>query len=258
MSADKDEPTPGLKLDLHVHTTASPDGFTSPEEALNRAEESGLDGLALTDHDYYDPERQKQLQASTELLVVPGQEVTSEQGHILAYFIESEIESFRPPWTIVDDIHRQGGLAVVAHPFRLMEDYPGAYFEQFDAIERFNARSGDPGRPGSSNYRTQQLMDQSFANGMTGGSDSHLPWTIGNGFTLARARKGLGSVKEAIRAGRTEAAGIPSYQFNRALSKARFLVKYPDRTFGDWVGYVFDCARWVGWDLKQVVNRVRG
>ncbi len=39
-----------MKLDLHVHTTAS-DGAWSPEDVTRTAAARGLDALAVTDHD---------------------------------------------------------------------------------------------------------------------------------------------------------------------------------------------------------------
>lgn len=42
-----------MKADLHIHTTAS-DGRLSPREAVKWAKESGMDALAITDHDTID------------------------------------------------------------------------------------------------------------------------------------------------------------------------------------------------------------
>ena len=39
-----------MRIDLHVHTTAS-DGTFTPSEAVALAREKGLDAIAITDHD---------------------------------------------------------------------------------------------------------------------------------------------------------------------------------------------------------------
>lgn len=86
-----------MKLDLHVHTTAS-DGSWSPEAVVQGAYRGGLDVISVTDHDTaagYGPAR-----AAAEdlaLHVIPGIEVSSTfQGrdvHILGYFFDPEAEA---------------------------------------------------------------------------------------------------------------------------------------------------------------------
>lgn len=241
-----------LRLDMHVHTHFSPDGFTDPRAVLRRAEERGLDGLAITDHDEFDPVRYERLCSETDLLLVPGQEVTTTDGHVLAYFIESEIESFRSPEAVVEDVHAQDGLAVFAHPYRLAEDHSEKRMRLFDGVEQFNARSGNPDDPLSPNGRTAERLEVFDDLPVTGGSDSHLPWTVGNGWTVLDAEPTLPSVRNALLDGRSRAAGTPSLQFNRVLSKGKFLVNYPN--VGGWTGYAKDSIRWLGEDLTRLVT----
>jgi predicted metal-dependent phosphoesterase TrpH len=39
-----------MRLDLHIHSQFSPDSHSSIEAILKRAQEVGLDGIAITDH----------------------------------------------------------------------------------------------------------------------------------------------------------------------------------------------------------------
>src|SRR5437879_8934023 len=66
-----------LKLDFHVHTTASSDAHTRPDELVPRCKERGLDGLAITDHNVL------AIDVPSELLIIPGIEVSSRDGHII-------------------------------------------------------------------------------------------------------------------------------------------------------------------------------
>lgn len=244
--------TQTLKLDLHIHSNASPDGVTSVDTIRKKAENRGLNGFSITDHDYYDPDRQQRLREETDLIVIPGQEVTTNQGHVLAYFIDREIESFRDASDVVDDIHEQNGLAVMAHPFRLRENYSNGYFGLFDAIEVFNGRSGDTEDPSSPNHVTRRVVEHNDVSAVTGGSDSHVPWTVGNGVTEVGVSPDPESIREAILSGEATVHGTPSYNYNRAISKAVYLSN--GASFGDWMNYVGDASRWVGRDVRIVLG----
>lgn len=81
-----------MRLDLHIHTTAS-DGSWSPEAVVRGAAEGGLDVISITDHDTaaaVAPAREAARDLRIE--VIAGIEVSSTfQGqdvHILGYFID--------------------------------------------------------------------------------------------------------------------------------------------------------------------------
>ncbi|NHJ46755.1 MAG: PHP domain-containing protein [Asgard group archaeon] len=105
-----------VRIDMHVHTNYS-DGTDSVEEIIRHAEKIGLDGLAIADHDTFGGLHEA-LEIETELIVIPGIEVSTDKGHILGYGIsDGEIEVGLTPQETVDIIHRMGGIAVPAHPF---------------------------------------------------------------------------------------------------------------------------------------------
>jgi len=84
--------------DLHVHTSAS-DGEETPQTVILRAIETGLAGLAITDHDTVDglePARQFIEENLFEIDFIPGIELNTDYGedevHILGYFIDFNSE----------------------------------------------------------------------------------------------------------------------------------------------------------------------
>lgn len=106
------------RADLQLHSSLG-DGLATPEEILDAAERAGLDAIALTDHDDIRGSfalRDIAARRSSAIAIVPGIEVTTRSGHLLALFIENEIPMFRPLPETIAAIHRQGGLAVVPHP----------------------------------------------------------------------------------------------------------------------------------------------
>ncbi len=87
-----------LKADLHVHTPASADiaeewKTATPADVVRIAIEKGLDIIAVTDHNtaaWCDDVRQAAI--GTSLTVLPGVELSTPQGHLLAIF-DSTIEA---------------------------------------------------------------------------------------------------------------------------------------------------------------------
>ncbi|MFC1846378.1 PHP domain-containing protein, partial [Chloroflexota bacterium] len=82
-----------MKADLHLHTTAS-DGRLEPQELVKLAAETGLDVIAITDHDTIDGVSPSLIAAEKypSLTVIPGLEISTDvsngEVHILGYFID--------------------------------------------------------------------------------------------------------------------------------------------------------------------------
>lgn len=80
-----------LLADLHVHSRASADGRSSIEALIEAAKARGLAAITVSDHDLCTP-----LPESPDVLLIPGVEITSANGHILGLFLERPIDFFRP------------------------------------------------------------------------------------------------------------------------------------------------------------------
>ncbi len=79
-----------VRADLHIHTQAS-DGDLSPEQIISLAEYSGLDAIAVTDHDTLSgAQKALVLSESYPVKVIPGVEISIAYDHgtlhILGYF----------------------------------------------------------------------------------------------------------------------------------------------------------------------------
>jgi predicted metal-dependent phosphoesterase TrpH len=176
------------KADLHIHTTHS-DGVASVSEVLQQVAESDLSLIAITDHDTIAGAREaRRLARSFGVEVIMGEEVTTQEGHLLALFIEDELPPGRPAAHTIAAVHAQGGLCIAPHPYDwavislgrwgLRERYGHDW--QFDAIEVFNGSLSGPRR--SCNARAQQIA-AALGAPTVGGSDSHSLATIGRGYT---------------------------------------------------------------------------
>jgi predicted metal-dependent phosphoesterase TrpH len=106
------------RADLQLHSDLG-DGLGSPEAILDTAERVGLDVIALTDHDDIRGAfllRDIAARRSSPVEIVPGVEVTTRSGHLLALWVEEEIPMFAALAATVARIHRLGGVAIVPHP----------------------------------------------------------------------------------------------------------------------------------------------
>jgi PHP-associated len=117
-----------MKLDLHMHTARhSPDSQMDPLALLRKARAIGLDGVVITEHDWLwtEDELDELRAAAPGLLVLAGIEVSTRQGHFLAYGVKNP---FAVPHGIdvaelCREVHRQGGAVVAAHPFRWRQPF---------------------------------------------------------------------------------------------------------------------------------------
>jgi hypothetical protein len=124
---------------LHMHTTCS-DGRHSYEEMVQEALKLKMTFIAVTDHQYGGSplcdETIRKCRNETRLLCIPGMEVTG-RVHLLAIGIQSPVNRRLSVKKQVEEIHRQGGLAIAAHPFRSINWYSNSdLFESgLDAVE---------------------------------------------------------------------------------------------------------------------------
>jgi predicted metal-dependent phosphoesterase TrpH len=197
--------------DLHIHTLAS-DGLSGVDEILEHVQErTGLDVIAITDHERIDAALAARSMAAARGLrfeVVVGEEVTTRGGHLLALFIEAPIRPLRSLRDTVLAIHDQDGIAVPAHPLvpyplcaqgwalrRLLDDPdPRA---RFDALEVFNPTTiGRPGHARALAFAAEHGLP------MLGDSDAHAAEQIGTGWSSFPGRSAA-ELRAAILDGRT-------------------------------------------------------
>ena len=181
------------KADLHVHT-ASGDGMASPRQILDYIEaETDLDVIAITDHDDLRgalEAREVCARGRYRFQVITGMEVTAVEGHIIALWVEEPLPSLRPVDEVLEAVHRQGGLAVAAHPLSWLtrslsqktldrlatSGRNGVYL---DAMETANQAPGS--RLGL--RKAAALNRERYHLAEVGGSDAHFLKAIGSAYT---------------------------------------------------------------------------
>ena len=109
-----------MLIDIHTHTYPTSDDSTlTPEKLISESKKIGLDGICITDHDgFWDPSDIKKLSIKHDFLILPGCEVTTEEGHLLVYGLEEYIFGMHKSKFVKELVNEVGGAIVVAHPYR--------------------------------------------------------------------------------------------------------------------------------------------
>jgi hypothetical protein len=205
-----------LKIDLHVHTTGSSDAFIDPEQLPTIVKERGLDGVAITNHDAYTEV------TSSEVIILPGIEVSTRQGHIIGLGVPSTIEKGKTADETISTIQHVGGVAVVPHPFDPISPCvnPIKLKSKPEAIEVINADALFFGL----NTRYARRVATQLGLPMVAGSDSHIPETVGDAYTLIETdSKNVSDILVAIRAGSVQPVGGPTTLGKKLLKLSRTL-----------------------------------
>jgi predicted metal-dependent phosphoesterase TrpH/glycosyltransferase involved in cell wall biosynthesis len=136
-----------IHVDLHMHTDHSSDCATPVETLLATARDAGLGAIAITDHNEVSGAFAA-AEAADEfgVKVIVAEEVkTAEQGEVIGLFLKQKIERGMTMAETTAEIHRQGGLVYVPHPFDRLHSVPDyehllEMVEEIDILEVFNPR----------------------------------------------------------------------------------------------------------------------
>jgi hypothetical protein len=198
--------TPGLRLDLHVHSDRSPDGRTPIDRLVARLAAVHLDGLALTDHNTVAGHAAlaELSRGHPELRLIPGVEISTLEGHLLAYGLSAPPPGGRPVAETIAWVTDHGGVPVLAHPFRRVHGVGGvvARASSVPALEVVNGHNGP-----SANARARDVA-AARSLGTTGGSDTHDARELGRAWTrFPEGADSIDDLLEALRHGSTVAEG---------------------------------------------------
>lgn len=176
-----------IKLDLHIHSCYSenlwgtkvfmPPSRSTPEDIIKTALKKDISVIAIADHDnIVGSLKAVKLAKKYKIVTLPCSEVSSKDGHIVAYNIQEKIPPKLSAEETIDLINEQGGYAVPAHPFNkafsLSKKKVLELKKKIFALEVYNSHSLTNGQVLSF------AKKEGFA--VTAGSDAHHLSEIGN------------------------------------------------------------------------------
>jgi hypothetical protein len=108
-----------MLFDLHVHSNISPCSNLPLRDIVYHAQDKGLDGVCITDHDTMVAGQllDEGLQENG-LVVIIGQEYTTRQGDFLLFGPYQDLPPGLNAEKVLNHVQATGGAAVGAHPFR--------------------------------------------------------------------------------------------------------------------------------------------
>ncbi len=183
--------------DLHLHTVYSYDGTASLAAVLSRAKQIGLDVIAITDHDEIKGAlKALELAPNYGVEVIPGSEITTADGDLLALFIREKVQAGLSLVETVLRVRELGGICIAPHPMAGgmgMKSLSGRTIlkalripeiaETLIGIETYNGTAIDR----ISNHYANILASR-LKIARTGNSDAHTVDTMGFGVTEFEGR----------------------------------------------------------------------
>jgi predicted metal-dependent phosphoesterase TrpH len=170
--------------DIHIHSIHSYDATTTVRAILRQASHVGLNVIAITDHDEIRGSLEaQQLAPSYGVEVIPGAEISTKDGHLLALFIKELPPSGLSLMDTLIHIGKMGGIAIAPHPFN---NLPNSL-----SMEAVLTAFSNPRTKGSLlGLETHNMGTRNFDNvvrkvsvflplAKIAASDAHIYWAIG-------------------------------------------------------------------------------
>jgi hypothetical protein len=199
-------PTKKAFADFHIHTRFSRDSILTEEKFIEKAIERGLTHVCVTNHNNVEGavavrDKVAQLGLADQLTVILGEEVSTTDGEVVGIFLTRTIPRGLSANETADEIHRQGGLVSIPHPF---DPFRGSHIREgplrnlaemgkIDAIEVFNCRV---------TFQRHNQEAAEFANryGIPGiaASDSHSSFEVAMAFNAMPAFDSAEELKASL------------------------------------------------------------
>jgi hypothetical protein len=196
-----------MLIDLHVHSCFSKDSNSQFDSILEWAKKNGIDGVAICDHDNVEGGfacARRAAEIASDILVIPGQEVSSAEGHVLVLGAAEGVPASMSVLSTIEYAHNLGAIVIIPHPYKKTSHGIG-YLEglDVDAVEVYNSRCLTP----YANTRAKMVADR-LGLPQVGGSDAHEPRMVGRSYTdIDVTGESVDSVLSAIKAGRVKPGG---------------------------------------------------
>ena len=206
-----------IKAEFHCHTICSLDSSNQIPRLLETARKQGIGKLAITDHNsIYCARMAREIEPD---MVIVGEEVLTDRGEIIGYFLEEELPRRIPYMRAIELFKKQGAFISIPHPFDIRRH--GWHKEELlkllphvDALEVFNARC-----------LSQKVNDQALAFAgehnipMLAGSDAHSIVEVGLATVELPDFNNADELREALKSARINARMLSVWDHFKASTQ---------------------------------------
>jgi len=146
-------PSQRVFADFHIHTRFSRDSILTETTFIEKAIGRGLTHVGVTNHNNVEGaiavrDKVAELGLTDRLTVILGEEVSTADGEVVGIFLTRTIPRGLSANETADEIHQQGGLVSIPHPF---DPFRGSHIREgplrnlaelgkIDMVEVFNCR----------------------------------------------------------------------------------------------------------------------
>jgi len=184
-------------FDLHVHTRRySGCSFIQYEDIIGQAVAAGLSGVAITEHGMRWPDAEfgqlREAAAKQGIVLINGQEIHARdasgrsEGEYLIFGMKRSLTRTKTAAQLVETVHKEGGIIIAAHPYKLSRGGRSHYYGAGDMIYNLKLDGIELCHPDHSEKamdKVKHAMAQMNVPG-TGGSDAHKILNIGSYVTV--------------------------------------------------------------------------
>ena len=184
-------------FDLHVHTRRySGCSFILYEDLIGQAVSAGLNGVAITEHGMRWPDAEfnplRDAAAKRGIVLINGQEIHARdasgrsEGEYLVFGLKRSLTRTKTAAQLVETVHKEGGIIIAAHPYKLSRGGRSHYYGAGDLIYKLKLDGIELCHPDHSDNAMEKVknaMEQMNVPG-TGGSDAHKILNIGSYVTV--------------------------------------------------------------------------
>lgn len=184
-------------FDIHIHTRRYSDcSFIGPEDLIPQAVEARLDGIAITEHGMRWPDEEfdklRKLAEPHGMVLINGQEIYTEsnkkemEGDFLVFGIKQSITGRYSAHELSEMVHKEGGILIAAHPYKLSRGGKFHYYGAGDRIYKLSIDAIEFCHPDHNDLALGKVRKAMSKLGIpgTGGSDAHKIFKVGSCVTI--------------------------------------------------------------------------